>query len=216
MKPLLLTATALGALTIAAAPASATLILTFGQSSSNQAMVATENAGQTQTTLSSVDVPISITQIENGVATSAFFDLAATSDGNAVPILGGTAQKYTGSFSINSKADNTGTNYLSGVFTDVAIGAGPGGALTVGAPPDSLTLTSSVITSLSLPAALGLGFANVVPGFTQVGQSIGSFTSSVSGTFSASAAAAPEPASLTLMGVGLLGLGMVSMRKRNS
>ena len=215
MKRLLLTATALGALALAPA-ANATLILTFGQTSNTQAVVATENGAQTATTLTSVDVPIQITQIENGVPTSAFFDLAATSSGPAVPILGATAQRFSGTFSINSLANNTGVNYLSGVFTDVAIGAGPGGALTVGAPPDSLTLTSSVITHLAQPSALGLGFANVAPGFTQVGNSIGSFTSSVSGTFSASAAAAPEPASLTLMGVGLLGLGMVSMRKRNS
>ena len=107
------------------------------------------------------------------------------SDGSAVPFLGGVAQKFSGSFSINGAADNTGTNFLSGTFTDVSFGTGPGGALSVGAPPDSLAFTSSVITTLNLPAAIGLGFANVLPGFTLVGDSIGSFTSSVSGTFSA-------------------------------
>jgi hypothetical protein len=99
-------------------------------------------------------VPIGITQIENGVATSAFFDLSASSDGSAVPILGGTAQKFSGTFSINSLANNTGTNYLSGTFTDVTFGTGPGGALSVGAPPDALVFTSSVITTLDLPASL--------------------------------------------------------------
>jgi hypothetical protein len=194
------------------APAYATVILSFGQSASNQAITATENGAQTATTLSAVDVPIGITQIENGVATNAFFDLSASSNGSAVPILGGTAQKFSGSFSINSAANNTGTNFLSGTFTDVTFGTGPGGALSVGAPPDALVFTSAVITTLDLPAAIGLGFANVLPAFTQVGDSIGSFTSSVSGTFSASAV--PEPVSLALLCTGLAGL--VFVKRRNA
>jgi hypothetical protein len=213
MKKLLLAATGLAAASFAT-PASATLILTFGQTGSNTAITATENGAQTATTLSSIDTPISITQIENGVPTSAFFDLSAASNGPAIQVLGATAQKFSGTFSINSLASNTGVNYLSGVFTDVTIGAGPGGARTVGAPPDSLTLTSSVITDLAQPSALGLGFANVSPGFNQVGNSIGSFTSSVSGTFSASPAPVAEPTTLALLGVGVLGLAFVSSRKR--
>lgn len=192
--------------------ANATVILSFGQSANTQAIIATENGAQTATTLSATDVAIGITQIQNGIPTSAFFDMSASSVGSAVPILGGTAQKFSGSFSINSLANNTGTNYLSGTFTDVTFGTGPGGALSVGAPPDSLTYTSSVITTLNLPAAVGLGFANVLPGFSQVGNSIGSFTSSVSGTFSANEVA--EPRSLALMGVGLLGLTFIAKRRR--
>ena len=205
---------ALAALLASTSLASADVILTFGQSANNQAITATENGAQTATTLSATDVAVGITQIENGVATNAFFDLSAASDGSAVPILGGTAQKFTGSFSINSKADNTGTNFLSGIFTDVTFGTGPGGALSVGAPPDTLTFTSDVITTLALPAAIGLGFANVLPAFTQVGNSIGSFTSSVSGTFSASPAAVPEPALLALLGMGVLGIA--AMRRRSA
>ena len=204
---------ALAVLLASTSLASADVILTFGQSANAQAITATENGAQTATTLSATDVAIGITQIENGVATNAFFDLSAASDGSAVPILGGTAQKFTGSFSINSKADNTGTNFLSGIFTDVTFGTGPGGALSVGAPPDTLTFTSDVITTLALPAAIGLGFANVLPAFTQVGDSIGSFTSSVSGTFSASTAV-PEPASLALLGFGVLGIA--AMRRRSA
>jgi hypothetical protein len=83
--------------------------------------------------------------------------------------------------------------------------------LAVGAPPDALSFTSDVITSLSLPAALGLGFANIAPAFEIVGDSIGSFTSSVSGTFSANVAV-PEPMTLGLLGVGLLGLVMTKRR----
>jgi hypothetical protein len=202
----LLRGVALAALLALPTVASANVILTFGQSANTQAITATENGAQTATTLSATDVAIGITQIENGAPVGAFFDLSAASDGSAVPILGGTAQKFSGFFSINSLANNTGVNYLSGTFTDVTFGTGPGGALSVGAPPDALTFTSDVITSLALPAAIGLGFANVLPAFVQVGDSIGSFTSSVSGTFSASAV--PEPASLLLLGIGMLGIAV--------
>lgn len=193
---------AFAALLASTSLASATTILVFGQSSGTP-INAVENAGQTQTTLTATDAPILITEIENGVATSAFFDLNATSTGPAQALGSGAAQHYAGTFSITSGAGDTGTNFLSGSFTDLAFGAGPGGALAVGAPPDTLTFTSDVITSLSLPAGIGFAFSNVIPGFAMVGSSIGSFTSNVSGTFSASV---PEPASLGLLGLGLVGL----------
>ena len=108
-----------------------------------------------------------------------------------------------------------GTNLLSGTFTDLAFGAGQGGALASGAPPDTITFTSSVITDLLPPSAIGLAFANVTPGFTMVGNSIGSFTSSVSGTFSANVVETSEPATLAILGLGILGLAFVSSRKRH-
>ena len=207
MKTALLAATAL----CFAVPASAAVILTFGQSASNQAITATANGAGTSTTIAATNAPISITQIDGGVPSPALFDLNVTSTTAAQPLAGGGFQHYSGSFSITSGAGGSGTNFLSGSFSDIVVGVGTGGVLAAGAPPDTINFTSSVIPVLDLPRAIALAFANLSPAFNIDNATIGSFTSSVSGTFSANAV--PEPVPLAVLGVGLLGLAMVKRRK---
>ena len=111
-----------------------------------------------------------------------------------------------------------GGNFLAGTFTDAAFGAngGVGLVVQVSNPPESLTLTSNVVPASELipPSSFNLTFVNLNTALSIDGATIGAFTASFTGDVSASAA--PEPRSLAILGVGLLGLGFVANRKRGS
>jgi hypothetical protein len=215
MKQALLAATVI--LGFAVAPvANATVILTFGQTGSNTT-TATANGAGTSTTISNVNTPITITQIDSTnpvvVPLNAFYNFTATSVGAAstTPVPN---QVFTGSFEITSGANDTGTNYLSGTFTDITLANDTSAILSASAPPNAVSFTSSVISVLGLPRAISLSFSNVTPGVLGLDNTtLPSFTAAVSGTFSANTPA-PEPTSLVLLGSGLLGLGVIARRRR--
>src|SRR4051794_13702581 len=189
--------------------ASAVQITAFGQTSGNNTITATANAAGTQTTINATDAQVDVTQLfNNSPFNGVDFNLNATSV-DAAQILGGAViQHYTGTFCITSAAGCGGTNILSGSFSDAAFGAlgGQGLVLNVNSPPDTLSLSSSVIpaTDLASPNSFNLTFSNVTPLLSIDNQTIASFGGSFSGSASASVVDTPEPKSLLLLAAGLL------------
>jgi PEP-CTERM motif len=217
MRKALLLATALGAIALAA-PASAATILTFGQLGGGDPITATINSpADTSTNLDASNVAVSITQIFGGGTTSGFLTLHATSVGAATNIGGGLVdQSFTGMFSITSLSGGLGNNILSGTFTDAVFGAGTGLTLTASdaTAGESVTFTSTVLPAIDLlpPQSVNLDFADVTPPATITGTTLGAFTASVAGNFSATPV--PEPFTLGILGVGIAGLGYVRRQRK--
>jgi len=219
MKRLLVTATALIGLAAAAPMANATTILTFGEALGGDPISATVTAGVT--TISATNAEVTVTSIIGSPALIApqFFTLDATSVAPATSVGGFITQAFSGSFSITAGAQNI----LSGTFTDEVFGAGTSLTLSVSnsTPGESVTFTSNVIPAdeLGAPDGFSLSFADVAPAARTTplgcsgtpGCTIRPFTSSVSGT--ASASEVPEPATLGLLGVGLLGIAALRRRR---
>ena len=204
-----------------AGPASADVIITYGQSGSGNTITGTASA--TGTVWGGTDIPVTVTQIApNGPATpfNAFLDVSAHSIGGANLVGPFVTQEFAGTFSICSTAAGCAVNYLSGTFSDGALTANGAVQIVVAAP--DVTFTSSVIQALGEPNALGFSFTNVAPPVSltactntnagcDTGQTIASFTASVSGN--AAAFEVPEPATMALFGAGLLMLGVVRRRR---
>jgi PEP-CTERM motif len=193
--------------------ADAAVVLNFGQVGLLNTVNGTTNGADTQTTITGGNVSINITQIIGGAPTSAILNLSATSTGPANLIQ----QAYSGTFSITSGQNGTGTNYLSGSFNDVV--SGGGNALTLSAstvsPGESVSFTSGVIPPAFLGGteALSLAFSNVTPAAHIIGSTLAPFSSSVAGNFSARVVLAAEPATLALFGVALFGLSLAYRRR---
>ncbi|HEY2418917.1 MAG TPA: hypothetical protein VGH84_13420 [Steroidobacteraceae bacterium] len=218
MKTLLLAGAAI--LGIAGA-ADAAQIAAFSQTSGSNTITATQNGGATATSIAAAAAGVNVSQLfGNPAPFLADFALSANSIDAAQTVLGLAVQHFSGTFCISSGVGCTGTDFLSGSFTDAAVGAvgGPGLVVNVNNPPDTLSLSSSVISPLDLgpPNTFNLAFSNLIPDLAVCGATLCSFTASFSGVASANTTSVPasEPLGLAVLGVGLLGLGLVKARGR--
>jgi len=217
MKKLLLGLVFAGA-TFIVVPAHATVIATFAQNASTNTVVATDNSVTTNIVVD--DAVTGINTFGGGGAVTAYYSMNATSNDAAVQVGGAVIQHYDGNFCFTSGINCTGTNYLSGVFSDAAFGAlgGPGLVVNVNNPPDQLSLTSDIIAPNDLlpPSSFSLAFTNLTPLLAIDGATIDGFTAAFAGTVSATTTSVPvpEPMSLAMLGMGLLGLGTIRVVKR--
>jgi len=200
--------------------ANAVQIVSFGQTSGTNTVVGDANVAGTQTTITIDDAVVNITQLFGGSPGIADFSLNATSVDPVTVIGSAVIQHYSGTFCLTTAINCGGTNILSGTFTDAAFGGigGPGLVVNANNPPDQLTLVSAVISpaNLQAPSTFNLDFSNLIPPLHVVGQTIADFTASFVGNASASTINVPEPTSMAVLGMGLIGLGIVKRRKFHS
>jgi len=195
--------------------AKASLLLNFGQTSNTNLLTGTK-LGDTAYSIVGTDIPIQITQInpETGLTApvTAYLNVNMNSSAAAGSIAGvANYQEFTGQIQITSGAGGSGINYLSTTtLTGLVIGINNAGSATLGSGPGAVGFSSDVFPILSDPMSIALQLGNVTPTFGLDGNSLASFTASVTGT---AAAAIPEPSSIVAAIIGLVTLAPAARRR---
>jgi hypothetical protein len=243
-RKLTMAAVAAVALSVTIGSAHAASVLAFGQRApagssppniftSTTGGVLGGNAGGTALSVVNGDIEVTLFAGATPTPFDAFLNLTATSVSTALQPVPGVPlflQDFAGTFAITSGANGTGTNYLSGSFTQATMtltggvsGSLVGGTIGIGGTSFSgnVQFTSDLIPANLLQPERGVSFSmtNIDPVQSSLcppGSSltICAFTSNVSGNMSANVGTVvPGPAALALFGIGLLGLGAVARRK---
>jgi len=200
----------------------ADVILNFAQQGGGTPLTATSSPGSTSIT---GDIPVTISGIAAGIPVpiNAFLNIHLNSVANTAsattvpPGVTIITQQFLGTFSITQNANGSGINYLSGSGNLLAFGIAGGSSLSLQGSP---SFSSSVI-ALAAGATSASFSLTGISGLSITNSTIASFTSSVTGTFSAalgssSAATAPEPSFAGMLGVGGIGWLLRAYRRRRT
>jgi MYXO-CTERM domain-containing protein len=170
---------------------------------------------------------VDFTAYAGGPVVTGIMNLSAASVGAAAALLGQDGQRFSGSFCITATANCTGTNLISGTFTDAAFGSAGGTDLTVNVsdPSETLALTSSLIPASQLvtPNAFALSLVTgsaplgiLGAGATQTLGAVGGgpITYFTTGDVSASVVSEPQTFGLAALAMGMLGMTALRRRRR--
>ena len=149
----------------ASASAAPVTILSFTQTTGGTPVTAVTNGANTVTTITGTNIATAGPVENAGFVNPMYLNFSFTSTGAASTSGPDTQQNFSGTFSFYGGPGLTGTNYLTGSFTDLALGTSGGTSLTLSAstPTDTINFSSSVITTLDLQRSLSFSFTSQAP-----------------------------------------------------